>query len=313
MTDLVVIVGPTASGKTDLGVELAERVGGEVVSADAFAVYRGLDIGTAKPPAAVRARVPHHLIDVADPRETYSAGMFMRDAAAAIAAIRARGHVPIVVGGTMFYVRALLHGLFPEPPKLPALRVWLRAEWGRAPRKVRRWLEVVDPEAAARIAPEDQQRVLRALEVTLAAGRPMTALWREAEASRPSYRPLVMGIALPQATLRARIVQRVEAIFAAGLVDEVRGLLVSGVAADAHAMKAIGYRECCDVVLGRMSVDEARERTIIATRQLAKRQMTWLRGEKGTAWLRGADGDALEQAIAHLEDSCGTGTGPSQG
>jgi len=309
--DLVVIVGPTAAGKTELGVELAGRVGGEIVSADAFAVYRGLDIGTAKPSAEARARVPHHLVDVADPRETYSAGAFMRDAAAAIAGIRSRGRTPIVVGGTMFYVRSLLHGLFPEPAKDPALRGYLRAAWAREPAPVRRWLEVLDPAAAERIAGGDRQRILRALEVTIGAGRPMTELWREAASERPGYRSLVMGIALPASTLRARIEKRVAAIFAAGLLDEVWGLLDAGVAADAHAMKAIGYRECCEVLLGRMTADEAQERTIIATRQLAKRQMTWLRGEKGTAWLHGAGGAALGQAIAHLEACCGAGTGPA--
>jgi tRNA dimethylallyltransferase len=311
MIDLAVLVGPTAAGKSDLGVELAERVGGEIVSADAFAVYRGLDIGTAKPTADLRARVPHHLIDIADPDETYSAGMFMRDAAAAIDGIRSRGRLPIVVGGTLFYVRSLLHGLFPEPPKSPAVRRYLLSLWQQRPAEVVRWLELLDPDSAARIAPGDQQRVLRALEVTVAAGRPMTELWGAAGPARRRYDALVMGIALPRGILHARIKQRVEAIFAAGLLDEVRGLLGAGVPADAHALKAIGYRECRDVVRGTMTLDEARERTTIATRQLAKRQISWLRGEAGTEWLQGADEMALTQAISHLEARCGSGTGPA--
>ncbi len=309
MFDLVVIVGPTAAGKTDLGVELAARTNGEIVSADAFAVYRGLDIGTAKPPAELRARVPHHLIDIADPRETYSAGMFMRDAGAAIAAIRSRGRLPIVVGGTLFYVRSLLHGLFPEPTKSPPLRRYLRSLWEQRPAAVRRWLALLDSAAAARIAAADQQRILRALEVTLAAGRPMTELWQEAATQSSRYRAVVMGVALPRGTLHARIGRRVEAIFAAGLLDEVRGLLNAGVPATAHALKAIGYRECCDVLRGTMTLVEAQERTTVATRQLAKRQVTWLRGEVGTVWLQGAGGVALAQAISQLEERCGSGTG----
>lgn len=308
MIDIAVIVGPTAAGKTDLGVELALRLGGEVVSADAFAVYRGLDIGTAKPPPQARARVRHHLIDIADPRETYSAGAFMRDAAAAIADIHARGKLPIIAGGTLFYVRALLHGLFPEPPKRPSLRAYLMALWRDRPGDVRRWLELLDPASAARIAPADQQRVLRALEVAMVSGTPISALWRAAP-RQASYRALVLGISLPRDVLRARIEKRVDAIFAAGLLQEVEGLLAAGVPAEAHAMKAIGYRECCDVLYKKTSVEQARERTATATRHLAKRQMTWLRGEVGTVWLQGADGAALGHAVSRLEAHCGSGTG----
>ena len=309
MIDLVILVGPTAAGKTDLGVELAARLGGEVVSADAFAVYRGLDIGTAKPTREARERVPHHLIDVADPRERYSAGAFARDADLAVSAIRARGRLPIVVGGTLFYVRSLVHGLFPEPDRLPGLRAFLQSAWGGKPGFVRRWLDLVDPASAARIAAADRQRSLRALEVTLAAGRPITELWRDDEARAPRYRALLMGVALPREVLRARILSRAAGMFAAGLVDEVRGLLAAGVPADAHAMKAIGYRECCEVLAGRMSIDEARSRTVTATSQLAKRQMTWLRGEVGTVWLQGGGEAALMQAISEVEARYGSGAG----
>jgi tRNA dimethylallyltransferase len=307
--DLVAIVGPTASGKTDLGVALAERVAGEIISADAFAVYRGLDIGTAKPSAEARERVRHHLIDIADPHEAYSAGMFMRDAAAAIGAIRARGRLPIVVGGTLFYLRSLLHGLFPEPPKSPELRRYLRKLWVERPAAIRRWLTALDPEAASRIATGDRQRILRAIEVAVVAGRPMTELWQAAAQQHDRYRALVMGIALPREVLHARIERRVASIFVNGLLEEVRGLLEAGVPGDAHALKAIGYRECCGVLRGRMSVAEAQERTTVATRQLAKRQMTWLRGEENTVWLHGADATALAEAVSHLEACRGSGTG----
>jgi tRNA dimethylallyltransferase len=309
--DLVVLVGPTAVGKTDLGVEMAARLGGEVVSADAFAVYRGLDIGTAKPSHEVRRRVPHHLIDIADPRERYSAGMFARDADGAVAAVAARGRLPIVVGGTMFYVRALLDGLFQEPPRSPALRIYLAQGWREHPALVRRWLELHDAAAAARIAAADRQRILRALEVALTAGRAMTDLWHAAAPRARRYRALVLGVAVPRDLLRARISARVTQMFAAGLLDEVRGLLAAGVSADAHALKAIGYRECCDVLAGKTRLDEARALTIIATSRLAKRQMTWLRGEVGTVWLQGADEAALTRAISEVEARNGSGSGPA--
>jgi len=313
MTDLIVVVGPTAAGKTALGAELAGRLGGEVVSADAFAVYRGLDIGTAKPSVELRARVPHHLIDVADPRETYSAGMFTRDAAAAIAAIRGRGRIPIVVGGTLFYVRALLSGLFPEPPRVPRLRAYLQSLWRADRAAVRRWLALIDPEAAVRIGANDQQRLLRALEVGLAAGRPMTALWQEERRAARAYKPLVLGITVRRELLRARITARVASMFAAGLLEEVRSLLAAGVPAEAHALKAIGYRECCEVLRGCITVEAARERTVVATCQLAKRQVTWLRGEAGTVWLQGSDDDVASRAIARVEAEDGTVTGPASG
>jgi tRNA dimethylallyltransferase len=313
MSDLVVIVGPTAAGKTALGVELAARLGGEVVSADAFAVYRGLDIGTAKPDATARSRVPHHLVDIADPRQRYSAGEFVRDADAAIADITARGRRPIVVGGTLFYVRALLHGLFPEPDKDPSLRHALEREWRADPDAVRRRLASIDPEAAGRIAPADRQRILRALEVGIGAGKPMSELWREARRGRPRYRFSMLGLKPPRPQLHARIAARVREMFAAGFVGEVRRLLAVGVSAEAHAMKAIGYRECCRVVAGRWTEDEAQSATLIATRQFAKRQLTWLRGELAVSWLSSGGGDALAEALSRLEASGGSRSGETKG
>ncbi len=309
MSDLLVVVGPTASGKTALGAALAERLGGEVVSADAFAVYRGLDIGTAKPDATTRSRVPHHLIDVADPRERYSAGMFVRDADGAIAGIKARGRLPVVVGGTHFYVRALLHGLFPEPPKDPRLRQLLETEWEADRAAVRARLSVLDPEAAGRIAHNDRQRTLRALEVCLVAGRPMTALWREHPQNAPRHAFLMLGLKLPTAELHARIGLRMERMFAAGLLREVEGLLAGALSPRAHALKAIGYRESCQVLAGTLMELEAVKRATAATRQLAKRQMTWLKGETEVEWLAGTGDDLLAQAAARVEARGGTGTG----
>ncbi len=308
---LVVVVGPTAAGKTALGVELAVRLGGEIVSADAFAVYRGLDIGTAKPDRAARATVPHHLIDVADPRERYSAGSFLRDADAAIAAVAGRGRTPVVVGGTLFYVRALLYGLFHEPPKNPTLREELEAAGREDPERLRARLAELDPGSAARIAANDRQRILRALEVCLLSGRPMSQLWQEDPRTAPRYPYTMLGIAPERSLLHARISSRVTEMFAAGLVEEVRALLEGGVPPTAHAFKAIGYREACRVVAGEWDEAEAKQATVVATRRLAKRQMTWLRGETSVVWL--AMNEPVSQAIKVLEVGRGTGARPQQG
>jgi len=308
-TELIVVVGPTASGKTALGTALAERVGGEVVSADAFAVYRGLDIGTAKPDLGLRSLVRHHLVDVADPRERYSAGMFVRDADAAIADIRGRGRVAVVVGGTHFYVRALLYGLFPEPPRDPRLRQQLELDWKADSCAVRARLETIDPESAARIPPADRQRTLRALEVGLLAGRPMTALWREHPRQGPRQAFRMLGLNPQKADLHARIALRVERMFAAGLVREVQGLLAAGVPPQAHALKAIGYRESCGVLEGTLTLAQAVEKATAETRKLAKRQMTWLRRETDVEWLPGDGDHRLAQAISSVEARRGTGTG----
>ncbi|MEP0773887.1 MAG: tRNA (adenosine(37)-N6)-dimethylallyltransferase MiaA [Acidobacteriota bacterium] len=301
---LIVIAGPTAVGKSALGVDLAEAIGGEIVSADAFAVYRGMDIGTDKPDAVARERVRHHLVDVADPREAYSAGRFIQDAEAAIADIRARGRRPVVVGGTMFYIRALRYGLFPEPPKDAALRARLEAEWDHDPRAVRARLEELDPLAAQRSAPTDRQRTLRALEVCLVAGRPISELWAAGDPGEMRHAAVVLALTRPREELRARIQTRVERMFSTGLVEEVGRLLEGGVPPQSHALKAIGYRQALGVVLGAWSAAEAREATVQATRRLAKRQMTWLRSEPGVTWLEAASPSLLEDALRRLE-ACG--------
>ena len=273
---LLVVVGPTGSGKSRLALEAAERLGGEIVSADAFAVYRGMDIGTDKPDAESRARVPHHLIDVADPRTRFSAGEFLRAADTAIAAIAARGRVPVVAGGTHFYVRALLLGLFPAPPADRAVRARLEAAWDASPEAVLARLRAVDPESAARIAPGDRQRILRALEVHEITGIPLTEHWRR-QRRTPRYPAVLVMPDRDRAELYARIEARVERMFRNGLVEEVKSLLASGVSPGSHALKAIGYREVVDHLEGRTELGEAIRRTMTATRHLAKRQITWLR------------------------------------
>lgn len=302
---VLIVAGPTAAGKTILGAALAEALGGEVISADAFAVYRGMDVGTAKPDPELRRRVPHHLLDVADPRQRYSAGQFIRDAEAVLTNCWARGKQPVVVGGTLFYVRALLYGLFPEPPKDEGLRRHLEAAWEEEPQVLRQKLWQLDPVSAARINPADKQRILRALEVCLVSGRPLSQLWAENPLGGPRFPFVYLALQPPRKALHARIVQRVEDMWRQGLLEETRGLLASGVPINAHAFKAIGYREALRVVLGEWNEEEAKAKTVAATRQLAKRQLTWLRKEARVRVLPVFGEEALPSALAAWEASRG--------
>lgn len=293
------VAGPTASGKSRLGVEVAEQLGGEIVSADAFAVYRGLDIGTDKPPPALRRRVAHHLVDVAEPTEVYSAGRFAAEAHAAIAAIRARGGLPIVVGGTHFWIRALLEGLFPEPPRDPAVRRRLGVEWAADPAALHARLAAVDPAAAARIGAADRQRVLRALEVWELSGEPISSHWERHRASR-HYAPLMVAPGHPRESLHAKIDARVDRMFDAGLVTEVEQLLAAGVPGEAHALRAIGYAQTLAYLAGRCSLETAKEDTKRASRRFAKRQLSWLRNlrEATLHWVAAADDGGTGRVVA---------------
>lgn len=273
---LLVIVGPTGSGKSRLALEVADRIDGEVVSADAFAVYRGMDIGTDKPSPQDRRRVVHHLLDVADPCRRFSAGDFVRRADQAIEMITKKGRTVVIAGGTHFYLRALLLGLFPSPPKDPEVRRRLEEAWRLDPDQLRRRLTEVDPVSADRIQSADRQRILRALEVYEISGLPLSEHWKRHDQG-PRYPSLLAAPQRARDELYVRIGKRVEAMFSAGLVEEVQALLASGVPADSHAMKAIGYREAAQVLCGEIGLAEAKERTVVATRHLAKRQLTWLR------------------------------------
>lgn len=283
----IALMGPTASGKSALALEWAERLGGEIVSVDSALVYRGLDVGAAKPSAAERARVPHHLIDVREPWQPYSAAEFAEDARRALEAIAARGRVPILAGGTGLYFQALLHGLAPMPEADPSVRAAIAREADE-----RGWpalhaeLAAVDPDAAARIQPTDPQRIQRALEVWRLSGRPISAWRREAPRARLPFRLLRLAL-VPQdrAWLHERIAARLDAMLADGFLDEVR-VLRALPALRAHpdplslpALRAVGYRQAWEHLEGRYGADEFRARALHATRQLAKRQITWLRGE----------------------------------
>jgi tRNA dimethylallyltransferase len=290
LTPLLVILGPTGSGKSRLGLEVAENVDGEIVSADAFAVYCGLDIGTDKPTLEDRQRVRHHLVDIADPRHRFSAGEFADAASSAIEDIIGRGHTAVVVGGTHFYIRALLEGLFPSSPRDPAEGRRLAEEWERDSDSVFQRLQEVDPEAAQRIGPTDRQRVLRALEIYELTGESLTSHWQR-HRHPPKYRALMVAPQRSRPDLYARIDARAERLFASGLVEEVRRILASGVPVDAHAFKAIGYRQVVELLEGECDLQTAIDNTKRSSRKFAKRQLTWLRGlrEETLHWVPPAD------------------------
>jgi tRNA dimethylallyltransferase len=296
---LLVIVGPTASGKTRLAIEASEALSGEIVSADAFAVYRGLDIGTDKPDTEARRRARHHLIDVAAPTERFSAGDFARDAGIAIADIRSRGLTPILAGGSHFYVRALLLGLFPSPPRDARIRKRLVAAWRKDPATLVRRLQEVDPDAAARIDSRDRQRIVRALEVYELTAVPISKHWERTRQS-PRYHPVIVAPERPREELYARIHARVDHMFRSGLEEEVNQLLVSGVPRDAHAFKAIGYRQVLEMLQGSWDRPTTIARTKQASRRLAKRQLTWLRSlrEGSLQWVQPADRGGTESILA---------------
>ena len=285
---MYVLTGPTGAGKTDWAIALAESAPVEIVSVDSALVYRGLDIGTAKPSCALRARIPHRLVDICDPTESYSAGRFVADALCCIRDIHARRRVPLLVGATMLYLRALLHGLAVLPQAVPELRARIDAEAAaRGWPALHAQLARLDPAAAARIAPLDAQRIQRALEVCQAAGRPISELQRHTKSPLAGWPLRYWVLAPPQrAGLHERLARRFESMMAAGFLDEVKGLRDRGDLSARHpSMRAVGYRQLWAHLEGQFSLGEAVGRGVAATRQLAKRQLTWLRGEAGGTWL----------------------------
>ena len=299
----ILLMGPTGAGKTAAAVALAARVPLEIVSVDSAMVYRGLDIGTAKPGPELRARAPHHLIDLCDPLHRYSVAEFLHDAATTIAAIRARGRVPLLVGGTMLYFRALQSGLAALPPAAPGLRAALAARaasdgWPVLHAELAR----VDPASAARIGPRDAQRIQRALEVHALTGRPLSELQREdlRGASGDEYLKLVLAPA-DRAALNAGLERRFDAMLAQGFVAEVEALWRRGdLAADLPALRAVGYRQLWAHLAGNCNLATARDRAIAATRQLARRQLTWLRAEPAAEWFDAGAPGLEERLLARV-------------
>jgi tRNA dimethylallyltransferase len=283
-----VLTGPTGVGKSDWAIRLANEAAVEIVSVDSALVYRGLDIGSAKPPRELRQRIPHHLIDICEPTESYSAGQFVTDAIACIAQIHGRRRVPLLVGGTMLYIRALLHGLAPLPQASPELRARLderavREGWPALHTELSR----VDPLAGARIAPTDSQRIQRALEVYYTAGHPISELQRATVSPLAGLR-LKSWVLAPRRrdVLHERLSGRFQSMMRAGFLDEVRGLHQRGDLTARHpSMRSVGYRQLWAHLDGEYALEEAEQRGIFATRQLAKRQLTWLRAEKTPDWL----------------------------
>ena len=295
---LVVIVGPTASGKTALSLFLAERFGGEIVNCDSVAAYRELEIGTAKPSAEERHRVPHHLFDIVSPAEPLTAGDYARRARAALDEIRGRDRLPLVVGGTGLYLRALIEGLFPGPPRSKELRARLRAraqEKGSA--HLHRMLARLDPAAAHAIHPNDTAKLIRAIEVCLAARQKMTDLWAQGRDPLRGFRILRLGLDPERNALYARINERARRMFEAGLVEETRALLAH-YGDSAPPLSSLGYRQAGQLLRGEIDRKLAVWAAQQAHRNYAKRQMTWFRREPDVRWLRGFGDDPALQAEA---------------
>ena len=275
---LVAIVGPTASGKSTLGVYLAERLGGEVVACDSTQLYKGFDIGTAKPSLAERHGIPHHLIDVLAPAEDATAGGYRQMAIAVLDDLRSRGCVPVFTVGTGLYLRALLEGLADVPQRSEELRERLRASIANHPTgHLHRILQRLDTEAARKIAPTDEQKLIRAIEVCLLAKRPLSEVHRSGRVPLEGWRPLKIGLQPPREELYKRIHARTQAMVEGGWLDEVRAMLSGGLNEDAKPFGFIGYREMRAVLHGRLKMEEACEAIQQATRRYAKRQMTWFR------------------------------------
>ena len=299
---VLVLAGPTGAGKTDWAIRLAESAPVEIVSVDSALVYRGLDIGTAKPARELRERVPHHLIDICEPTESYSAGRFVPDAVAAVRDVHARRRVPLLVGGSMLYLRSLLHGLATLPQADSRLRAELDA---RAARQgwpaLHAELARLDPEAAARVAPTDSQRIQRALEVCYNTGRPISELQRATVSPLAGRRVHYWMLAPPRAVLHERIQRRFEAMMAAGFLEEVRSLRRNGALTARHpSMRAVGYRQLWAHLDGQYPLEEAVRRGVAATRQLAKRQLTWMRGEALGRWIEPQAGLSWNRDICNL-------------
>ena len=299
---LVVIVGPTGSGKTALSLQLAEQLNGEIVSCDSVAVYREMELGTAKPTLRERARVPHHMVDVVPPSAEYTAGDYGRDARAAVQQIAARGRVPIVAGGTGLYLRAMLDGFSPVPQRDEVLRERLRAAvQRRGTALLSRALRRLDAHAASRIHGNDAPKLIRAIEICVLAGRPVSEAW-QAQEPEPlrGFRVVQIGLAPDRAQLYERIDQRCAAMFAEGLVEETRSL-VATYGEQCRALRSLGYAESQAVLRGEMTEAEAIEKTQAGHRNYSKRQGTWFRRDARIQWLHGFGSAVVHDALRLLQ------------
>ena len=295
----IVIAGPTGTGKSELALRIAEAIGGEIVNYDSIQIYRGFDIGSAKPSSEVRRRVPHHLFDVIDADAEFNAADYARLAKTTIEKIE---H-PILAGGTFFYLRALLHGLPEMPGRDKSIRARIRriADRPRGNVWLHRWLSKIDPQSGRRIAPADRHRVERALEVWLISGKPISEWERPAADSTNGMATIKIGLMMERARLVERLDARVDAMYAAGLVDETRGLLAR-YPRTARPFGAIGYAEAVAVVMGEMDIASAAAETKRRTRAYAKRQMTWLRAERNVQWIDVTAANLFDAAIRLVKE-----------
>jgi tRNA dimethylallyltransferase len=306
---LIVLVGPTASGKTSLALRLAEEFNGEIVSCDSVAVYREMEIGTAKPTREERALIQHHMIDIASPDEACTAGDYSRQAREALTGITERTHLPIVAGGTGLYLRALIDGLFPAPPQKPGQRERLRRlATTRGPAYLHRLLTRLDKAAAAAIHVNDVPKVIRAIEVSLAAEEPLTQQWQKGRDALTGYRILRLGLNPSRARLYERINQRAAAMFDRGLIEET-GRLIARYGADCRPLTSLGYAEATAVLQNELTREQAVAQAQQGHRNYAKRQLTWFRREPNMHWLEGCGGDqeivdkALQLTARFLKES----------
>jgi tRNA dimethylallyltransferase len=283
---LVAVVGPTGSGKSDLALRLCQEFGGQAVNCDSLQIYRYFDLGTAKLPLEERRGIPHHMLDILDPDEIFTAGEFASRARALLSRI-APASLPVVVGGTGFYLRALLDGLFPAPPRDEAIRRRLSARERRRPGSLHRLLGRFDRQAARTIHPHDIPKTIRALEIYLLTGRPITSWFTQGRDALPGFRPLKIGLAPPREALYQRLDLRCERMFAAGLVEEVQRILDMGWPASAKPFESHGYRQALQILRCEMTPQQALLEAKTNTRRYAKRQITWFRKEPGVQWLAG--------------------------
>ncbi|HSC45840.1 MAG TPA: tRNA (adenosine(37)-N6)-dimethylallyltransferase MiaA [Candidatus Acidoferrum sp.] len=301
---LLAIIGPTASGKSALALYLAKQFSGEILACDSTQLYRGFDIGTAKPAASERAAVPHHLLDVLAPPESSTAGDYRERALSVLADLRARNRLPILTVGTGLYLRALLEGLADLPQRSEDLRERLRASVNEhGPGHLHRMLQHLDPQAARQIAAPDEQKLIRAIEICLLSGKSLTEVHQAGRSPLTGWRILKIGLEPPREALYQRIHARTESMLAAGWLDEVRGLVASGLPENAKPFDFIGYRELRSHLRGELTLDQARAAIQQGTRQYAKRQLTWFRRESNVHWLS-AFGDS--PTTAHVAQTfCG--------
>jgi tRNA dimethylallyltransferase len=308
---VLAVLGPTASGKSALGLALAERYGGEIINCDSTAVYRGFDIGTDKLPEDARRGIPHHLIDIADPVDVYTAAQFAHDAARTIRDIHARGKLPILVGGSGFYYRALTRGLFPGPGADEGLRARLyRVADARGVECLHRILKGIDPDSAARIMQRDRVRIVRALEVYYTTGRPLTAHFADTASPIADCDVIAIALRLPAALTSERVTRRVDEQFARGIVDEVRGLLARGISPHVRPFGGLVYRQVMEMLNGVRGEPETRAVIVQENRRYARRQLIWFRKEPNLRWFDGpGERDDARERVEETLAARGVGRG----